>query len=76
MPEVPHQLGCRAAPGSDEGDEALVSRRLDDDADRAEAVAECGDALEEWRHAVEARERQLDGESETVRHTVSAQRLN
>ena len=51
-------------------EQSVVARALHGDADRAEPVAERGDALDEHRHAVEPRERELRREAEPVGHRV------
>ena len=68
MPEVPRELDLAGYRAFDERDEPVVARRLDDDPDGAEPVAEREHALEERRHAVESGQRQLDGEPEPVGH--------
>ena len=64
--EVPRELHLVRRRALDEGERPAVVRPFVDDAHRPEPVAEREHALEEGRHAVEPRQRELDRELEAV----------
>ncbi len=67
MAEVEGEL--EPSPGGEQlRQQPLVAPLLDDDADRAEPVAEGGDAVQEERDGLQAREGELRREPEAVRH--------